>query len=127
MLYELLFPFADDFIGFNLLRFPTFRAGAALITALVIGLLLGPAVIRWLKRRQGEGQPIRDDGPETHLAKVGTPTMTAQPPYSGSFFKKSMSRMMPIFRMLYGRSGKPSPQIATSGLPSWCKYVFSPF
>ncbi len=75
MLFELLFPFAEDFIGFNLLRFPTFRAGGALITALIICLLLGPAVIRWLKRKQGEGQPIRDDGPESHLKKVGTPTM----------------------------------------------------
>jgi phospho-N-acetylmuramoyl-pentapeptide-transferase len=60
---------------FNLIRYISFRAGAASATALLIGLLLGPAFIRWLKARQGKGQPIRADGPQTHLAKSGTPTM----------------------------------------------------
>ena len=68
-----------DALGFphvlNLIRYITFRAGAAAITALMIGLLIGPRFIGWLRVRQGKGQPIRADGPQTHLAKVGTPTM----------------------------------------------------
>ena len=59
----------------NLIRYITFRAGAAAMTALVIGLVIGPRFIGWLRVRQGKGQPIRADGPQTHLAKVGTPTM----------------------------------------------------
>jgi phospho-N-acetylmuramoyl-pentapeptide-transferase len=65
-----------DFAGIlNLFRYLTFRAGAAVGTALIIGLLIGPKFISMLRVRQGKGQPIRDDGPQTHLAKVGTPTM----------------------------------------------------
>ena len=60
---------------FNLVRYQTARAGATLLTALVIGLLIGPRFIDMLRVRQGKGQPIRADGPQTHLAKVGTPTM----------------------------------------------------
>lgn len=59
----------------NLFRYQSFRAGAALLTALVIGLLIGPRFIDMLRLRQGKGQPIREDGPQTHLAKRGTPTM----------------------------------------------------
>jgi phospho-N-acetylmuramoyl-pentapeptide-transferase len=59
----------------NLFRYITFRAGAATATALFIGLLIGPKFIGWLRVRQGKGQPIRDDGPQSHLAKRGTPTM----------------------------------------------------
>ena len=51
------------------------RAGAATATALFLGLLIGPKFIGWLRVRQGKGQPIRDDGPLSHLAKRGTPTM----------------------------------------------------
>ncbi|WP_128892047.1 phospho-N-acetylmuramoyl-pentapeptide-transferase [Erythrobacter sp. HKB08] len=60
---------------FNLVRYQTFRSGATLMTALVIGLIIGPRFISMLRVRQGKGQPIRSDGPQTHLAKVGTPTM----------------------------------------------------
>ena len=60
---------------FNLIRYQTFRAGAAMMTALFIGLIIGPKFINMLRVRQGKGQPIRSDGPQTHLAKVGTPTM----------------------------------------------------
>lgn len=64
------------FAGFlNLIRYITFRAGAASATALLIGLLLGPKFISWLRKTQGKGQPIRSDGPQSHLAKRGTPTM----------------------------------------------------
>ncbi len=59
----------------NLIRYITFRAGAAAMTALVIGLVIGPRFLGWLRVRQGKGQPIRADGPQTHLSKVGTPTM----------------------------------------------------
>jgi phospho-N-acetylmuramoyl-pentapeptide-transferase len=59
----------------NLIRYISFRAGGASATALAIGLLLGPWFIRWLRARQGKGQPIRADGPQSHLAKRGTPTM----------------------------------------------------
>jgi phospho-N-acetylmuramoyl-pentapeptide-transferase len=59
----------------NLFRYLTFRAGAAVGTALIIGMVIGPKFISMLRVRQGKGQPIRDDGPQTHLAKVGTPTM----------------------------------------------------
>ena len=59
----------------NLIRYISFRAGAASATALLIGLLLGPKFISWLRATQGKGQPIRADGPQSHLAKRGTPTM----------------------------------------------------
>jgi len=59
----------------NLIRYISFRAGAASATALLIGLLIGPRFISWLRVRQGKGQPIREDGPQSHLAKRGTPTM----------------------------------------------------
>ncbi len=60
---------------FNLFRYISFRAGAATATALIIGLVIGPKFIGWLRVRQGKGQPIRHDGPQSHLAKRGTPTM----------------------------------------------------
>ena len=76
MLFNLLPAFADDFQFFNLFRYLTFRAGGAVITALTLSFVIGPSLIRWLKRKQGEGQPIREDGPESHLlTKRGTPTM----------------------------------------------------
>ncbi|HEY0028609.1 MAG TPA: phospho-N-acetylmuramoyl-pentapeptide-transferase [Allosphingosinicella sp.] len=59
----------------NLFRYITFRAGGATATALFLGLIIGPKFIGWLRVRQGKGQPIRADGPESHLAKRGTPTM----------------------------------------------------
>ncbi|WP_232496054.1 phospho-N-acetylmuramoyl-pentapeptide-transferase [Novosphingobium kaempferiae] len=59
----------------NLFRYQTFRSGAAFMTALFLGLLIGPKFINMLRVRQGKGQPIREDGPQSHLAKRGTPTM----------------------------------------------------
>ncbi|MGF1593621.1 MAG: phospho-N-acetylmuramoyl-pentapeptide-transferase [Kiloniellaceae bacterium] len=76
MLYNLLVPLAEEFTVFNLFRYLTFRSGGAVITALTICFLIGPRVIAWLRAKQGEGQPIREDGPEGHLlTKKGTPTM----------------------------------------------------
>ncbi|WP_444451905.1 phospho-N-acetylmuramoyl-pentapeptide-transferase [Rhodobacter capsulatus] len=60
---------------FNLFRYITFRAGGAFFTALIFGFLFGRPLINILRRKQGKGQPIRDDGPATHFAKAGTPTM----------------------------------------------------
>ncbi|CUH52894.1 phospho-N-acetylmuramoyl-pentapeptide-transferase [Shimia sp. R11_0] len=60
---------------FNLFRYITFRAGGAFMTALIFGFLFGKPLINVLRRKQGKGQPIRDDGPEGHFAKAGTPTM----------------------------------------------------
>ncbi|MCA1748501.1 MAG: phospho-N-acetylmuramoyl-pentapeptide-transferase [Parasphingopyxis sp.] len=65
-----------DYTGpFNLFRYLSFRAGGATATALIIGLLIGPRFIGWLRIKQGKGQPIREDGPITHMKKAGTPTM----------------------------------------------------
>jgi phospho-N-acetylmuramoyl-pentapeptide-transferase len=76
MLYDLARPLASQFILFNLLRYTTFRSGAACLTALLVSFILGPPLIRWLKSVQRHGQPIRDNGPERHLVeKKGTPTM----------------------------------------------------
>jgi len=75
MLFHLLAPYAHNFILFNLFRYITFRTGGALLTSLIICFVFGPRIIRWLRSKQGSGQPIRDDGPESHLRKKGTPTM----------------------------------------------------
>lgn len=74
MLYHLLYPLRDYFIGFNVFRYITFRASYALLTALAISLIMGPSFIDFL-RRYSLGESIRDDGPQTHLSKEGTPTM----------------------------------------------------
>ncbi|MDO6725639.1 MAG: phospho-N-acetylmuramoyl-pentapeptide-transferase [Cognatishimia sp.] len=60
---------------FNLFRYITFRAGGAFFTALLFGFIFGQPLINVLRRKQGKGQPIREDGPEGHFSKAGTPTM----------------------------------------------------
>ncbi|MGE5809259.1 MAG: phospho-N-acetylmuramoyl-pentapeptide-transferase [Nitrospirota bacterium] len=74
MLYYLLYPLRDKFVGFNVFRYITFRSAGAVLTALIVSFLLGPAVIAWLRRLK-VGQHVRNDGPQTHLTKQGTPTM----------------------------------------------------
>ena len=74
MLYRLLFPLANRFPVFNVFRYITFRTAMSAVTALFLALVLGPAMIRWLRKAQ-IGQSIREEGPRTHLAKAGTPTM----------------------------------------------------
>jgi phospho-N-acetylmuramoyl-pentapeptide-transferase len=75
MLYYLS-QYSDQFQLLNLFRYQTFRTIGAVITALILGLILGPRLIAWLKVKQGKGQPIREDGPQSHLlTKKGTPTM----------------------------------------------------
>lgn len=76
MLYNFLVPYVGDVQLFNLFRYLTFRSGGAIITALLISFVIGPRLIAWLKKNQHGGQPIREDGPESHLlSKKGTPTM----------------------------------------------------
>ncbi len=76
MFYYFLTPLATGSGFFNLFRYLTFRTVGAILTALFIGLFLGKPFIKWLKSKQGAGQPIRLDGPESHLVtKQGTPTM----------------------------------------------------
>ncbi|MBJ3774943.1 phospho-N-acetylmuramoyl-pentapeptide-transferase [Acuticoccus mangrovi] len=75
-MFEYLASFAGEFSPLNVFRYITFRTGGALITALFVTFLFGPAIIRSLRVRQGKGQPIREDGPASHLlTKRGTPTM----------------------------------------------------
>ena len=74
MLYHLLLPYADRFSVLNVFQYLTFRAALSVVTALVITLVFGRPVIRWLQRLS-VGQTIRDVGPESHQSKQGTPTM----------------------------------------------------
>jgi phospho-N-acetylmuramoyl-pentapeptide-transferase len=74
MLGDLLYKLTDFYFGFNLFRYITVRAALAAITALLFSLFIGPKIISILKKKQ-IGEEIRDDGPETHREKAGTPTM----------------------------------------------------
>ncbi len=76
MLQFLCLHILGDFKVFNLLRYITFRTMGAILTALIISFWLGKPIISWLKSKQKQGQPIRSDGPESHMVtKKGTPTM----------------------------------------------------
>lgn len=98
MFYWFLYPLASDFPVLNVLRYITFRTAGATLTALLICFLMGPSVIRWLKKKQKEGQPIREDGPESHLlTKQGIPTM------GGSLILGSMI----ISTLLWGNLSDP--------------------
>lgn len=74
MLYWLLFSLSDLSIGFNVFRYITFRTGLAISTAFFISLLVGPWLLRKLQNLQIR-QEIREEGPQHHQAKAGTPTM----------------------------------------------------
>src|SRR5580658_1966376 len=76
MIFNLSRMLPEHYAIVNLVRYITFRSACACLTALVVSFFLGPMVIRWLRSVQGQGQPIREDGPERHLIeKKGTPTM----------------------------------------------------
>lgn len=76
MFYHYLYPLAEKFQFFNLFGYITFRVGGAIMTAMLIAFIFGPKLINVLRSRQGKGQPIREDGPQSHIiAKAGTPTM----------------------------------------------------
>jgi phospho-N-acetylmuramoyl-pentapeptide-transferase len=69
-------PHAEQLAFLRLFKYLSFRSGGAVLTALFIAFWIGPSLIRWLKLKQGKGQPIREDGPQRHvLEKKGTPTM----------------------------------------------------
>ncbi len=74
MLLHLLYPFHTEFGVLNVIRYITFRTAAASLSALAISLLLGPWLVRRLREFQ-IGQVIRQEGPQSHRAKAGTPTM----------------------------------------------------
>jgi len=74
MLYYLFAPHSDVWIGFNIFRYISFRSASAAVLALLISLFVGPLFIRWLQKMQ-IGEEIRQDGPESHLKKRGTPSM----------------------------------------------------
>ena len=74
MFYYFLYPLHSVFSGFNVFRYITLRSIGGAVTAFLVVLILGPLFIRTMRRFQ-IGQVIRDDGPETHLAKQGVPTM----------------------------------------------------
>jgi phospho-N-acetylmuramoyl-pentapeptide-transferase len=74
MLYHLLYPLYTKFSGFNVFKYITFRSAGAALTALVVSFLFGRPMIAWLRRLK-VGQHVRNDGPQTHLSKQGTPTM----------------------------------------------------
>src|SRR5260370_34192532 len=75
MLYYLT-EFSDKISVFNVFRYIAFRTGSAAVAALVFVFLFGPSIINLLRLLQGKGQPIRSDGPASHLVnKIGTPTM----------------------------------------------------
>ena len=75
MLYNLLAPLADDYAIFNLMRYLTFRTGGAIMTAMIICFVIGPAMIEKLRAVQSGSLTKREYLPDNHLAKVGTPTM----------------------------------------------------
>jgi phospho-N-acetylmuramoyl-pentapeptide-transferase len=90
---------SDHLKFLNLFRYITFRTGASLFTSALIVFLFGPMIINSLRIRQGKGQPIRADGPQTHFKKAGTPTMgglmilpaSSVRRCSGPIFRTSMS------------------------------------
>ncbi len=73
-MYHLLYPLKDYFFPFNVFRYITFRTAAAAVTAMLICFLVGGPMLRWLQKRQ-YGQVVREDGPQSHFSKKGTPTM----------------------------------------------------
>ncbi|MGD9967725.1 MAG: phospho-N-acetylmuramoyl-pentapeptide-transferase [Hyphomonadaceae bacterium] len=73
---ELLAQYSERSQFFNLFNYITFRTGGAMFTAMVLAFAIGAPFIAWLRKKQGKGQPIREDGPQGHLlTKKGTPTM----------------------------------------------------
>ena len=74
MLYHLLVPLKEAFGPFNVVQYITFRTGAATLTALLLSIAFGPFFVRFLQRLS-VGQSIREEGPQSHQVKAGTPTM----------------------------------------------------
>ncbi|EQC42917.1 phospho-N-acetylmuramoyl-pentapeptide-transferase [Bacteriovorax sp. BSW11_IV] len=74
MLYHFLYPLSQEFSAFNIFRYITFRSFAAFLIATIVSIVWGQLFINYMKRKQF-GQVVRDDGPESHFKKAGTPTM----------------------------------------------------
>lgn len=74
MLYHLLYPLSEQISSFNLFRYITFRSIVSFLIAASVSIWWGKYFINWMKKRQF-GQVVRDDGPESHFKKAGTPTM----------------------------------------------------
>ncbi len=78
MFYLLYLYYADvaqDYPLLNLVQYQTVRVALAMATAMIVAVAMGSRFIAWMRTKQGKGQPIREDGPVSHLSKVGTPTM----------------------------------------------------
>ena len=78
MFYLLYLYYADvaqDYPLLNLVQYQTVRVALAMLTAMIVAVAMGSRFISWMRVKQGKGQPIRADGPVSHLSKVGTPTM----------------------------------------------------
>ena len=78
MFYLIYLYYADvagDYPLLNLVQYQTVRVALAMATAMIVAVAMGSRFINWMRVKQGKGQPIRDDGPVSHLSKVGTPTM----------------------------------------------------
>ena len=75
MLYNIFLPLANKWHLANLMTYITFRSGLAILVSLAVSFIIGPKIIAKLKTLQKKGQPIREDGPDSHFAKAGTPTM----------------------------------------------------
>lgn len=75
LLYLYYADIAQDYPLLNLIQYQTVRVGLAMATAMIVAVAMGSRFINWIRAKQGKGQPIRDDGPVSHLSKVGTPTM----------------------------------------------------
>ncbi|MFQ3573411.1 MAG: phospho-N-acetylmuramoyl-pentapeptide-transferase [Thermodesulfovibrionales bacterium] len=74
MLYEFLYSLYIYFTPFNVFKYITFRTAMAALTAMLVTFIIAPRIINWLKKISMT-QQIRDDGPQTHIKKAGTPTM----------------------------------------------------
>ncbi len=86
MLFNLLAPSAHSSHLANLFTYITFRSVLAIVLSLVITWVIGPKIIRYLRMIQKHGQPIRDDGPQSHFSKAGTPTMGGLMIIGSTFF-----------------------------------------
>lgn len=85
MLYNLLYPLHPQFSALNVFKYITFRTFGAAITSVLLCMLIGPTFIRFMQKKQMK-QVIRDDGPQSHLSKKGTPTMGGALILAGIFF-----------------------------------------
>ena len=101
MLYHLLYPLKNYFFGFNLLNYITFRSASAAVLALVISLFLGPFIIRWLQRKQVV-ETIREETPDSHQAKAGTPSMGGLIILVSVLIPVEGQPGLPVIRWIYG-------------------------